>query len=705
MAAENKNNSKLRFTRNIGIMAHIDAGKTTTTERILFYTGKNYKIGEVHEGAATMDWMVQEQERGITITSAATTVFWQLDGKKHKINIIDTPGHVDFTVEVERSLRVLDGAVALFCAVGGVEPQSETVWRQADKYKVPRISFVNKMDRSGADFYSVVEQIKDRLGSNPVPIQIPIGAEEDFQGVVDLVKNKAFVWDDSTQGTKIVEIPIPDDLKETAYNERMKLIEGVAEESDELLEKFMDDPDSITEEEMINVIRKATLEMRITPVMCGSAFKNKGVQMLLNAIIEFLPSPLDVDSVKGINPKNDKEELRHPDPDDHFSALAFKIATDPFVGRLCFFRVYSGTLTAGSYIYNVNTGKKERISRIMQMHANKQNPLDKIEAGDIGAAVGFKTIRTGDTLTDEKHPIMLESMTFPDPVISISIEPKTQGDMDRMGAALAKLAEEDPTFKVRSDETSGQTIISGMGELHLDILVDRLKREFKVDCNVGQPQVAYKEAITSSVTHREVYKKQSGGRGKFADIQFEMGPAQGDELGLEFIDEVRGGNIPKEFIPSVKKGFEMAMKNGVMAGYPLESMRVRLFDGSFHAVDSDQLSFELAAKMGFKAAARKAKSVLLEPIMKVEVVTPDDYLGDVTGDLNRRRAILEDITAKVGFQVVKAKVPLSEMFGYVTTLRTLSSGRATSTMEFHSYQQTPASIAEEVINKVKGIIS
>ncbi len=705
MAAENKNNSKLRFTRNIGIMAHIDAGKTTTTERILFYTGKNYKIGEVHEGAATMDWMVQEQERGITITSAATTVFWQLDGKKHKINIIDTPGHVDFTVEVERSLRVLDGAVALFCAVGGVEPQSETVWRQADKYKVPRISFVNKMDRSGADFYSVVEQIKDRLGSNPVPIQIPIGAEEDFQGVVDLVKNKAFVWDDSTQGTKIVEIPIPDDLKETAYNERMKLIEGVAEESDELLEKFMDDPDSITEEEMINVIRKATLEMRITPVMCGSAFKNKGVQMLLNAIIEFLPSPLDVDSVKGINPKNDKEELRHPDPDDHFSALAFKIATDPFVGRLCFFRVYSGTLTAGSYIYNVNTGKKERISRIMQMHANKQNPLDKIEAGDIGAAVGFKTIRTGDTLTDEKHPIMLESMTFPDPVISISIEPKTQGDMDRMGAALAKLAEEDPTFKVRSDEASGQTIISGMGELHLDILVDRLKREFKVDCNVGQPQVAYKEAITSSVTHREVYKKQSGGRGKFADIQFEMGPAQGDELGLEFIDEVRGGNIPKEFIPSVKKGFELAMKNGVMAGYPLESMRVRLFDGSFHAVDSDQLSFELAAKMGFKAAARKAKSVLLEPIMKVEVVTPDDYLGDVTGDLNRRRAILEDITAKVGFQVVKAKVPLSEMFGYVTTLRTLSSGRATSTMEFHSYQQTPASIAEEVINKVKGIIS
>ncbi len=705
MAAENKNNSKLRFTRNIGIMAHIDAGKTTTTERILFYTGKNYKIGEVHEGAATMDWMVQEQERGITITSAATTVFWELEGKKHKINIIDTPGHVDFTVEVERSLRVLDGAVGLFCAVGGVEPQSETVWRQANKYKVPRISFVNKMDRAGADFYSVVEQIKERLGANPVPIQIPIGAEEDFEGVVDLVKNKAFVWDDSTQGTKIVEIPIPDDLKEAAYNERMKLIEGVAEESDELLEKFMDDPDSITEQEMIDSIRRATLEMRITPVMCGSAFKNKGIQMLLNAIIQFLPSPLDVESVKGINPKNDKEELRHPDPTDHFSALAFKIATDPYVGRLCFFRVYSGTLTAGSYIYNVNTGKKERISRIMQMHANKQNPLDKIEAGDIGAAVGFKTIRTGDTLTDEKHPIMLESMTFPDPVISISIEPKTKGDMDRMGAALAKLAEEDPTFKVHSDLDSGQTIISGMGELHLDILVDRLKREFKVECNVGQPQVAYKEAITSTVTHREVYKKQTGGRGKFADIQFELGPADGEGLGLEFVDDVRGGNIPKEFIPSVKKGFEMAMKNGVLAGYPLESMRVRLFDGGFHPVDSDQLSFEMAAKMGFKAAARKAKSVLLEPIMKLEVVTPDEYVGDVTGDLNRRRAILEDITAKVGFQVVKAKVPLSEMFGYVTSLRTLSSGRATSTMEFDSYSPTPAGIAEEVINKVKGIIS
>ncbi|MBN2615489.1 MAG: elongation factor G [Bacteroidales bacterium] len=700
-----KINSKLQFTRNIGIMAHIDAGKTTTTERILFYTGKNYKIGEVHEGAATMDWMVQEQERGITITSAATTVFWDLFNKRYKINIIDTPGHVDFTVEVERSLRVLDGSVALFCAVGGVEPQSETVWRQADKYKVPRISFINKMDRSGADFYGVVEQIRERLGSNPVPIQIPIGAEENFQGVVDLVKDKAFVWDDTSQGTKIVEIPIPEDLKETAYNYRMKLIEGVAEESDELLEKFMDDPHSITEQEMIDVIRKATLDMRITPVMCGSAFKNKGVQMLLNAVIEFLPSPLDIDAVKGMNPHTEKEEYRSPDPNDNFSALAFKIATDPYVGRLCFFRVYSGTLKAGSYVLNVNTGKKERISRIMQMHANQQNPLDQIEAGDIGAAVGFKTIRTGDTLTDEKHPVVLESMSFPEPVISISIEPKTQGDMDRMGVALAKLAEEDPTFKVSSDPDSGQTIISGMGELHLDILIDRLKREFKVECNIGQPQVAYKEAIMSSVTHREVYKKQTGGRGKFADIQFELGPAKGEEEGLEFADEVKGGNIPKEFIPSVKKGFEAAMQNGVLAGFPLERMSVRLFDGSFHPVDSDQLSFEMAAKLGFKTAARKAKSVLLEPIMKLEVVTPDDYLGDVTGDLTRRRAILEDITAKIGFQQVKAKVPLSEMFGYVTSLRTLSSGRATSTMEFYNYQPAPDSIAEAVINKVKGIVS
>jgi len=703
--ASPKQITNLSLTRNIGIMAHIDAGKTTVTERILFYTGKNYKIGEVHEGGATMDWMVQEQERGITITSAATTVFWELFNKKHKINIIDTPGHVDFTVEVERSLRVLDGAVALFCAVGGVEPQSETVWRQATKYKVPRISFINKMDRAGADFFGVIDQIKERLGANPVPIQIPIGAEDDFRGVVDLVKDKAFVWDEEDNGVTIREIPIPEDLVDVTYKYRMKLIEGVAEESDELLEKFMDDPHSITEVEMIDVIRKATLNQTITPVMCGSAFKNKGVQMLLNAIIEFLPSPLDVPPVEGINPKTDKVEIRTADPNDKFSALAFKIATDPFVGRLCFFRVYSGTLKAGSYVYNVSTGKKERISRIMQMHANKQNPLEFIEAGDIGAAVGFKTIRTGDTLTDESGQIILESITFPEPVISIAIEPKTQKDIDKMSVALAKLAEEDPTFKVRTDDASGQTIISGMGELHLDILVDRLKREFNIECNIGQPQVEYKEAVTSSVTHKEVYKKQTGGRGKFANIEFEIGPRLDGEEGLEFIDEVKGGNIPREFIPSVKKGFELAMHNGVLAGFKVDSLKVRLFDGSYHAVDSDQLSFEMAAKIGFKTAARKAETKLLEPIMKIEVVTPDDHLGDVTGDLNRRRAILESVAAKVGGQVITAKVPLSEMFGYVTALRTISSGRASSSMEFHSYEPAPNNIAEAVIKEVKGIIS
>lgn len=703
MAVQTNITNKLSRTRNIGIMAHIDAGKTTTTERILFYTGKSYKIGEVHDGAAVMDWMVQEQERGITITSAATTVYWDLFDKKYKINIIDTPGHVDFTVEVERSLRILDGAVALFCAVGGVEPQSETVWRQADKYKVPRISFVNKMDRSGADFFAVIEQMKKRLGANPVPIQIPIGAEEDFVGVVDLVKGKAFVWDSTDKGVTIREIPIPEDMEEMVRDYRMKLIEGVAEESDNLLEKFLEDPHSITEEEMIDVIRASTLNLTITPVMCGSAFKNKGVQMLLNAIIEFLPSPLDVDAVTGFNPKTEQDVIRRADPGDHFSALAFKIATDPFVGRLAFFRVYSGTLQAGSYVFNAATGKKERISRIMQMHANKQEPLEFIEAGDIGAAVGFKTIRTGDTLCDEKYPVILESITFPEPVISIAIEPKTQKDIDKMTMALAKLTEEDPTFKVRTDVDSGQTIISGMGELHLDILVDRLKREFNVEATIGQPQVAYKEAIIGSTQYREVYKKQTGGRGKFADIQFELGQADEGVNGLQFIDEVRGGNIPKEFIPSVKKGFESAMQNGVLAGFQLESMKVRLFDGSYHAVDSDQLSFEMAAKVGFKNAARKIKSVLLEPVMKLEVVTPDAYLGEVTGDLNKRRAILDDVTAKVGFQVIKAKVPLSEMFGYVTTLRTLSSGRATSTMEFNSYQHAPDSIAQEVVKKVKGI--
>lgn len=705
MSLDNNTIDKLRLTRNIGIMAHIDAGKTTTTERILYYTGKSHKIGEVHEGAATMDWMVQEQERGITITSAATTVFWDYRDEKYKINIIDTPGHVDFTVEVERSLRVLDGAVALFCAVGGVEPQSETVWRQADKYKVPRLCFVNKMDRSGADFFSVVRQIKERLGANPIPLQIPIGEEENFRGVVDLITNKAFVWDDSTKGMVMVEVPIPADMTEVVESYRLKLIENVAEESDVLLEKFMDDPESITEDEMIAQIRKATVEMRISPVLCGASFKNKGVQLLLNGVAQYLPSPLDIDAVTGINPETEQEELRKVDPAEPFAALAFKIATDPFVGRIAFFRVYSGVLESGSYVFNASTGKKERISRIMQMHANKQNPLDRIEAGDIGAAVGFKTIRTGDTLCDEKRPIVLESMSFPEPVIHVSIEPKTQGDIDKMGAALAKLAEEDPTFRVRTDENSGQTVISGMGELHLEIILDRLKREFKVDCNQGRPQVAYKEALTGSAQHREVYKKQTGGRGKFADIIFEIGPADDSHTaGLQFVDEVKGGNIPKEYIPAIQKGFREAMTNGVLAGFPLDSMKVRLIDGSFHPVDSDALSFEMAARLGFKEACRKASSVILEPIMKVEVNTPDDYLGDVTGDLNKRRAILREVTAKIGAQVIKADVPLSEMFGYVTSLRTLSSGRATSSMEFSHYAQAPDNIAQEVINKAKGII-
>lgn len=704
MASDPNISNKLLFTRNIGIMAHIDAGKTTTTERILYYTGRSHKLGEVHEGSATMDWMVQEQERGITITSAATTVFWDYNNEKYKINIIDTPGHVDFTVEVERSLRVLDGAVALFCAVGGVEPQSETVWRQADKYKVPRLCFVNKMDRNGADFFSVLTQIKERLGANPIPLQIPIGEEETFRGVVDLITNKAFVWDDSSKGVVMVETEIPADLVEVVEEYRLKLIESVAEDSDELLEKFMEDPDSITQEEMIAQIRKATVEMRISPVLCGASFKNKGVQMLLDGVAQYLPSPLDIDGVTGINPDTEEEEYRRVDAKEPFAALAFKIATDPFVGRIAFFRVYSGTLEAGSYVFNSATGKKERISRIMQMHANKQNPLDRIEAGDIAAAVGFKTIRTGDTLCDEKRPIILESMTFPEPVIHVSIEPKTQADMDKMGMALAKLAEEDPTFKVHTDEDSGQTVISGMGELHLEILVDRLKREFKVECNQGRPQVAYKEALTGKASHREVYKKQTGGRGKFADIQFEIGPADDSFVGLQFVDEVKGGNIPREYIPAIQKGFREAMANGVLAGYQLDSMKVRLIDGSFHPVDSDSLSFEMAARMGFKAASRKAKSVILEPVMKIEVNTPDDYLGDVTGDLNKRRAVLREVTAKISAQVIKADVPLSEMFGYVTALRTLSSGRATSSMEFSHYQQAPETVAEAVINKAKGII-
>lgn len=692
----------LAFTRNIGISAHIDAGKTTTTERVLYYTGITHKIGEVHDGAATMDWMVQEQERGITITSAATTTFWTYRGDKYKINIIDTPGHVDFTVEVERSLRVLDGAVALFCAVGGVEPQSETVWRQMNKYNVPRIGFVNKMDRAGADFFNVVKQIGERLHGNPIPLQVPIGAEDSFTGVVDLINNKAMVWDDATQGMTFTEIPIPADLIDTVAEYREKLVEAVAEFDDNLMEKFFDNPDTITEAELMAAIRKATIAMKITPVMCGSAFKNKGVQTMLDAVTTYLPSPMDIPSVTGINPDTEKEEIRRPDVKDHFAALAFKIATDPFVGRLAFFRVYSGRLEGGSYVLNARTGKKERISRIMQMHANKQNPIDFIEAGDIGAAVGFKDIRTGDTLCDEKHPIVLESMTFPEPVIGLAIEPKTQADIDKLGIALGKLAEEDPTFKVHTDEETGQTVISGMGELHLEIIVDRLKREFKVECNQGAPQVTYKEAITGTLEHREVYKKQTGGRGKFADIKVIISPVDEGKEGLQFVNEIVGGSIPREFIPSVEKGFASAMSNGVLAGYQLNDMKVRLIDGSFHAVDSDALSFEICARSAFREALPKCKPVLLEPIMKIEVLTPEENLGDVMGDLNRRRGQLEGMDTRAGVQVIKAKVPLSEMFGYVTQLRTLSSGRASSTMEFSHFAEAPKSTAEEVIAKAKG---
>ncbi len=640
---------KLKYTRNIGIMAHIDAGKTTTTERILYYTGRNYKLGEVHDGTATMDWMVQEQERGITITSAATTVNWGFNGQDYRLNVIDTPGHVDFTVEVERSLRVLDGAVAVFCAVGGVEPQSETVWKQADKYKVPRICFINKMDRAGADFFSVIDELKEKLGANAVPLQIPIGSEDTFQGVVDLISNKAIIWDDSSKGMQYSEVPVPDDLRETVDMYRTRLIEGCAEEEDELLEKFFEDHNSITEEEMHRIIRQSVLSMKITPVICGSAFKNKGVQNLLDAICLYLPNPYDVPAITGINPDTDKEETRNIDSEEPFAALAFKIATDPFVGRIAFFRVYSGTLQSGSYVLNASTGKKERISRIMQMHANKQIPLELIEAGDIGAAVGFKQIRTGDTLCDEKHPIILESMTFPEPVISVAIEPRTQDDVDKLDLALLKLAEEDPTFKIRTDQETGQTIISGMGELHLDILTDRLRREFKLEVNQGAPQVAYREAVTATVHHREVYKKQTGGKGKFADIIFDLGPADDPEFkGLQFVNEVKGGNIPKEFIGPIEKGFKAAMSNGVLAGFALESMKVKLIDGSFHAVDSDALSFEICAKIGFKEAARKAKSVLLEPIMKIEVVCPDNYVGkyrsqDQISDCKSKSAIVGNV--------------------------------------------------------------
>ncbi|MBK8846737.1 MAG: elongation factor G [Bacteroidetes bacterium] len=701
----------LRFTRNIGISAHIDAGKTTTTERILYYTGKNHKIGEVHDGAATMDWMVQEQERGITITSAATTTFWNYptdNGKNtaatktYKMNIIDTPGHVDFTVEVERSLRVLDGAVALFCAVGGVEPQSETVWRQMNKYNVPRIGFVNKMDRAGADFFSVVSQVKERLAGNPIPLQVPIGAEETFKGVVDLISNKAIVWDEAGQGATFTEIPIPDDLKEDVTLWRGKLVESVAEFDDHLMEKFFDNPDSITVEEMMGAIRKAVIAMKITPMMCGSSFKNKGVQTMLDAVMAYLPSPMDIAAVEGINPDTGETVLRNPTVTDKFSALAFKIATDPFVGRLAFIRAYSGKLDSGSYVLNTRSGNKERISRLFQMHANKQNQIPELEAGDIGAAVGFKDIRTGDTLCAEDAPVILEAMSFPEPVIGLAIEPKTQTDMDKLGMSLAKLAEEDPTFRVHTDHETGQTVISGMGELHLEIIVDRLKREFKVECNQGAPQVAYKEALTGSSTHREVYKKQTGGRGKFADIQFEIGPAEEGKPGLTFVNEVTGGNIPREFIPAVQKGFDASMVNGALAGYPLDSMKVRLFDGSYHNVDSDSLSFEICAKVAFREVYSKARPVLMEPIMKIEVVTPEENMGDVIGDLNKRRGQLEGMDTRAGAQVIRAKVPLSEMFGYVTSLRTLSSGRASSTMEFSHYAEAPRNVAEEVISKAKG---
>ncbi|TVZ56984.1 translation elongation factor 2 (EF-2/EF-G) [Lutibacter sp. Hel_I_33_5] len=701
----------LKFTRNIGIAAHIDAGKTTTTERVLYYTGVSHKIGEVHDGAATMDWMEQEQERGITITSAATTCTWDFpiengektpDTKGYHFNIIDTPGHVDFTVEVNRSLRVLDGLVFLFSAVDGVEPQSETNWRLADNYKVPRIGFVNKMDRQGSDFLGVCQQVKDMLKSNAVPIVLNIGDEDDFKGIIDLVKNRAIVWHDETQGATFDIIEIPEDLKEEARKYRALLIEEVASYDENLLEKFMEDEDSITEEEVHSALRAAVMDMAIIPMVCGSAFKNKGVQFLLDAVCRYLPSPVDKEGIVGVNPDTEQEEIRKPDVKEPFAALAFKIATDPFVGRLAFFRAYSGRLDAGSYVLNNRSGKKERISRIYQMHANKQNAIDYIEAGDIGAAVGFKSIKTGDTLTSEKHPIVLESMDFPDPVIGIAVEPKTKADVDRLGIGLGKLAEEDPTFTVRSDEASGQTIISGMGELHLDVIVDRLKREFKVEVNQGQPQVEYKEAITAAADHREVYKKQSGGRGKFADIVFTMEPADEGVQGLQFESVIKGGNVPREFVPSVEKGFKEAMKNGPLAGYEMDSMKVTLRDGSFHAVDSDQLSFELAAKLGYKAAAKAAKAKIMEPLMKLEVLTPEENMGDIVGDLNRRRGQVNDMSDRAGSKVVKAVVPLSEMFGYVTALRTMSSGRATSTMEFSHYAETPSNVSEEVIAKAKG---
>ena len=701
----------LKYTRNIGIAAHIDAGKTTTTERILFYTGKTHKIGEVHDGASTMDWMEQEAERGITIQSAATTCKWNFptengkptaDAKEYHFNIIDTPGHVDFTVEVNRSLRVLDGLVFLFSAVDGVEPQSETNWRLADNYKVPRIGFVNKMDRQGANFLNVCNQVKDMLKSNAVPIVLPIGDEADFKGVVDLIKNRAIVWHEENSGSTFDIVEIPAEMKEDVAKYRAQLIEEVAGYDEGLLEKFMEDESSITEEEIHKALRAAVMDMAIIPMVCGSSFKNKGVQFMLDAVCRYLPSPLDKEAIEGTNPETGEPALRKPAVDAPFSALAFKIATDPYVGRLAFFRAYSGHLDAGSYVLNTRSGNKERISRIYQMHANKQNPIEYIEAGDIGAAVGFKDIKTGDTLCDEKYPIVLESMVFPEPVIGIAVEPKTKADVDKLGMALAKLAEEDPTFQVKTDQASGQTVISGMGELHLDIIIDRLKREFKVEVNQGQPQVEYKEAITGKADHREVYKKQTGGRGKFADIVFRMEPAEEGKVGLEFINEIKGGNIPKEYIPSVEKGFKEAMKSGPLAGFEMDAMKIVLIDGSFHPVDSDSLSFELAAKLGYKEAARAAKAVLMEPIMKLEVITPEENMGDIVGDLNRRRGQVNNMDDRNGAKVIKAFVPLSEMFGYVTSLRTLSSGRATSTMEFSHYAETPSNIADEVIKNARG---
>ncbi|GIV42713.1 MAG: elongation factor G [Vicingaceae bacterium] len=693
----------LRYTRNIGIAAHIDAGKTTTTERILYYAGINHKIGEVHEGAATMDWMEQEQERGITITSAATTVFWNYRGHQYHVNIIDTPGHVDFTVEVNRSLRVLDGLVFLFSAVDGVEPQSETNWRLANNYNVPRIGFVNKMDRQGADFLNVVNQVKTMLGSNAVPLQLPIGAEDKFKGVVDLVNFRGIIWNEEDLGMTYQVVPIPEDMMEEAKHYREVLLENVAEYDDKIMEKYFEDPDSITEDEILAALRKATIEMKIVPMCCGSAFKNKGVQTMLDYVMALLPSPLDIAAVKGTDPRTGEIIERKTTYEEPFCALAFKIATDPFVGRLCYIRVYSGVLDSGSYVYNSRSQQKERISRIFQMHANKQNQIPAIGAGDIGAVVGFKDIKTGDTLCDEKHPIVLESMKFPDPVIGLAIEPKTTADQDKLSMALSKLAEEDPTFRVHTDEETGQTVISGMGELHLEIILDRLKREFKVECNQGAPQVAYKETITGSIQHREVYKKQTGGRGKFADIIVKIEPGDPNKPGLEFINEVKGGNIPKEFIPSVEKGFKEAMQNGVLAGYPVNSLKVTLLDGSYHPVDSDSLSFELCAKLAFREALPKCNPQLLEPIMKLEVLTPEEYMGDIVGDLNRRRGVIEGMDDRAGSKVIKAKVPLSEMFGYVTQLRTLSSGRASSTMEFSHYEIAPANIQEAVVAKVKGV--